>query len=148
MKLEIKTEVKINATPKEVWAIITQFDKYPKWNPFIKSVEGLVKVGEFITVSIEPSGSNAMTFKPKVLTFVENKEFSWLGHLLFPGIFDGNHKFELIDNRDGTTCFIQSEKFSGIMVRLFKNNLNKNTKEGFIMMNKKLKELVETNINN
>ena len=46
-----------------------------------------------------------MTFKPKVLTYQVNKEFSWIGHLLFTGLFDGKHKFELIDNGNGTTIF-------------------------------------------
>lgn len=84
-----------------------------------------------------------MTFKPKVLTFLKNRELSWLGHLLLPGLFDGEHKFELIDNGKGTTTFIHSERFKGILVPLFKEKLNKNTKNGFIEMNKKLKELTE-----
>ena len=60
-----------------------------------------------------------MIFKPIILTRINNKELSWQGKLLFKGLFDGKHKFELIDNGDGTTTFIQSEKFSGIFVWLF-----------------------------
>ena len=84
-----------------------------------------------------------MTFKPTVLAFEKNKEFRWIGHLLFPGLFDGEHKFELNDNRNGTTTFKQSEKFAGILVPLFKKMLDNNTKKGFEEMNKKLKELAE-----
>lgn len=84
-----------------------------------------------------------MTFKPKVLTLIKNKELSWLGHLLFPGLFDGKHQFQLIDNGDGTTTFIQSEEFKGLLVSFFKKKLNTNTRNGFIEMNKKLKELAE-----
>jgi hypothetical protein len=72
-----------------------------------------------------------------------NKEFRWIGHLLFSGLFDGEHKFELIDNRNGTTTFRQSEKFGGILVPLFKKMLDENTLNGFNLMNKKLKELAE-----
>ncbi|WP_228479091.1 SRPBCC family protein [Flavobacterium soyangense] len=46
-----------------------------------------------ITAKIEPLEAKGMTFKPKVLAFETNKEFRWLGHLLFPGLFDGEHKF-------------------------------------------------------
>jgi hypothetical protein len=94
-------------------------------------------------VRIEPPQAKGMTFTPTILTFVTNKELSWLGHLLFAGIFDGEHKFELIDNANGTTTFIQSEKFTGILVYLFKKQLDNNTKKGFEEMNKKLKELAE-----
>lgn len=143
MALEIKTEITINATPEKVWKILTNFDEYPNWNPFIKSIEGQVAIGEKITVRIEPPEAKGMTFKPKILTFGENRELSWLGHLLFPGLFDGNHKFELIDNGNGTTTFIQSEKFKGVLVPFFKKQLKNNTKNGFIEMNEKLKEIAE-----
>ena len=83
-----------------------------------------------------------MTFKPRVLAFEANKEFRWRGHLLFTGLFDGEHKFELIDNGNGTTTFKQSEKFKGIFVALL--NIE-NTKKGFEAMNEKLKEMAERN---
>lgn len=84
-----------------------------------------------------------MTFKPKVLAFEANQEFRWIGHLLIPGLFDGEHRFQLIDNGNGTTTFIQSEKFKGILVPLFKKMLDINTVNGFNEMNQKLKEIVE-----
>jgi hypothetical protein len=143
MAKEIKTEILINATPEKVWAILTDFNNYPKWNPFIKLIKGEVKVGNKITARIEPPEAKGMTFNPKILTFETNKELSWLGHLLFAGLFDGEHKFELIDNKNGTTTFRQSEKFKGILVPLFKKQLDNNTKKGFEEMNKKLKELSE-----
>lgn len=141
--MEIKTDILINATSSKVWAILTNFDNYPNWNPFIKSITGQVAVGNKITARIEPPDATAMTFTPKVLAFETNKEFRWLGHLLFAGLFDGEHKFELIDNQNGTTTFIQSENFKGILVPLFKKMLNTNTRNGFILMNQKLKELAE-----
>ncbi len=143
MSKEIKTEILINATPEKVWAILTDFSNYPNWNPFIKSVKGEVKVGNKITARIEPPEAKGMTFKPKILIYETNKELRWLGHLLFAGLFDGEHTFELIDNGNGMTTFRQSEKFRGILVPLFKKQLDYNTKRGFEEMNRKLKELAE-----
>ena len=143
MAKEIKTQVIINASPDRVWAILTDFDNYKSWNPFIKSITGKVEVGNKITAQLHPPDASPMTFKPTVLVFEKNKEFSWLGHLLFKGLFDGKHKFELIDNNNGTTTFIQSEKFNGILVPLFNKMLDNNTTNGFNMMNQKIKQLVE-----
>ncbi len=145
MAKEIKTEILINATPEKVWAILTNFENYPNWNPFIKSITGDVKVGNTIKARLEPPNAKGMTFKPKVLIYNTNKEFRWIGHLLFPGLFDGEHIFELIDNGNGTTTFIQREKFKGILVPLFKKMLEINTLNGFKMMNEKMKKLVEKN---
>ena len=143
MAFEIRTEILIHAKPEKVWAIFTNFKNYPIWNPFIKSLTGTVKVGNKIAVFLQQPDSKGMTFKPKVLAYKENKEFRWLGHLLIPGIFDGEHQFKLIDNGDGTTTFIQSERFRGILVPFLKKQLQTNTKNGFQEMNEKLKELVE-----
>lgn len=140
MAKEIKTKVLINASPEKVWTILTRFENYPNWNPFIKSVNGEVKVGNKIIVRIEPHEAKKMTFKPRVLSFEASKELSWMGHLLFPGLFDGEHKFELIDNGNGTTTFKQGERFKGILVWFL--NIE-NTKKGFEEMNKKLLELAE-----
>jgi hypothetical protein len=145
MSKEIKTEILINAIPEKVWNILSDFSNYPKWNPFIKSLTGDVKVGGKITVRIEPPGTNGMTFKPKVLAFEKNKELRWLGNLLFAGLFDGEHKLELIDNSNGTTTFKQSESFNGILIPLFRKMLDVNTVNGFNQMNQKLKEMAEKN---
>lgn len=143
MAKEIKTEILIMASPAKVWSILTNFEQYPNWNPFIKSLTGEVAVGNKIKARMEPPGAKGMTFKPRVLAFDAHKEFRWIGHLLFPGLFDGEHKFVLIDNGDGSTTFRQSEKFKGILVPLFKKMLDVNTIDGFNQMNQALKTLAE-----
>ncbi len=143
MGFELKTEITINATPNKVWKILTEFNKYESWNPFIKTLNGDVNVGEKIAVTMKPPNGKAMTFKPKVLTLTPNKEFSWLGHFLIPGIFDGHHKFTLIDNNNGTTTFIQSEEFHGILIPLLKKKLNGDIRNSFIKMNEQLKRISE-----
>ena len=143
MEKEITTEILIKTTPDKVWNILIDFKNYPNWNPFIKSITGEVAIEKKIVARLEPPEASGMTFKPTILAFETNKEFRWLGHLLFPGLFDGEHKFELIDNKNGSTTFIQSEKFKGILVPLFNKMLDTNTKKGFQQMNIKLKELAE-----
>lgn len=143
MAKEINTEILIHASPEKVWEILTKFELYREWNPFIKSIQGEVKVGNKITARIEPPQSNGMTFKPKVLVYEVNKEFKWIGHLFFPGLFDGEHRFELIDNGNGATTFKQSEKFKGILVPLFKKMLDVNTINGFNQMNEAIKKMAE-----
>ncbi len=143
MALEINTEIIINASPTIVWQILTNFEDYPNWNPFIKSIVGDLCEGEIITIEINSIGDKKTTFRPRIKTLVVNKELSWLGQLVLPRIIDGYHKFELIDNGNKTTSFIHSEKFTGILVPLVKNQLKTNIRQGFCNMNEKIKELAE-----
>ncbi len=139
MAKQIKTEILIHSTPETIWNILTDFKKYPEWNPFITSIEGKAEVGMKIKARMQPPEAKGMTFTPKILAFRANKEFRWIGHLLFPGLFDGEHCFELIDHGNGTTTFIQKENFKGILVPIFSKMLDVNTVNGFKLMNEKLK---------
>jgi hypothetical protein len=136
---ELRTEIIINASPSRIWNILMDFDKYPEWNPFIKSINGLQAKGNKLSARLEPPDSMGMTINPRILEVVKEKEFRWLGHLMIPGLFDGEHIFELIDNKNGTTTFIQREKFSGILIPLLKKMLDDNTRRGFESMNQQLK---------
>ncbi|MBV7440024.1 SRPBCC domain-containing protein [Weeksellaceae bacterium TAE3-ERU29] len=140
MTKEIKTEVTIDTNPEKVWKILTNLSEYPNWNPFIKKLEGNLKIGEKLKVVIQPENSSKMKFNPRVLEYKEGKILKWKGKFIINGLFDGTHNFELIDNKNGTTTFKQSEIFKGILVRFF--NLN-NTKKGFEKMNAELKKQSE-----
>ncbi|MGE6396101.1 SRPBCC family protein [Chryseobacterium scophthalmum] len=143
MKFLLTTDIIINSTPEKIWAVLTDFTNYPNWNPFITSLTGNFEVGKKIMVRIEPPEAKVNTFKPTVTAYEPKKKLSWLGVFLMRGIFDGEHKFELTDNGNGTTTLVQSEHFIGILVPLFKKMLDNNTRRGFEEMNKKLKEQVE-----
>ena len=140
---ELRTSIEIHAPEEKIWKILTNFSAYPEWNPFIRSLTGEVKEGGKFKVVIQPPDSGAMTFKPTCLKFSPAKELIWLGHLGIPGLFDGEHIFELSKTSTGKTLFIQRENFKGILVPLFWKQLNTKTRRGFELMNEKLKELAE-----
>lgn len=140
---EIRTEIIIHANAAKVWHVLTDFDSYPRWNPFITSIQGNLRTGQSLTVRMQPPGASAMTFKPKILALQAEKEFRWLGHLLVKGLFDGEHIFEIEDNGNGTITFIHREKFGGILIPLFKKMLDHHTKQGFEQMNQALKQQAE-----
>lgn len=143
MKKEITTSIIIHAGIEHVWSALTDFANYPNWNSFITSISGHVKEGSRINVRIQPPQSKPMTFKPVILSRTECKELRWKGKLLINGLFDGEHIFELSENTDGNTLFVQREQFSGILVGII--NLE-NTRKGFERMNQQLKELVEKSV--
>lgn len=141
--LKLITRIHINAGVTETWKVFSDFAKYPQWNPFIKRVAGKVGVGDRITVMLHQPGRKAIKMRPKVLVFDKEKELRWLGRVLLPGLFDGEHLFRLEKNADGSTSFIQEETFTGILVPFFRNMLERNTKLGFQQMNESLRDRVE-----
>ena len=139
---QLHTEVIIEAPTEVVWKILTDFDAFPEWNPFIRSVAGVVRPGSRLTVVLHQPDGKPMTFRPTCQRFDQNKELRWLGKLWVKGVFDGEHIFELYANGD-RTHFVQREVFNGILVPLFWKKLNTNTRQGFEAMNAALKERAE-----
>ena len=139
---ELYTEIQINASPSSVWNILTDFDDFRRWNPFIKEISGDLKVGSQIHVYIKPPNSNAMKFKPKLLKYKPEKEIRWIGKFYLPKLVDGEHSLSIKKLDDGNVLFIQKETFSGLLVP-FISGLLKDTKMGFELMNKELKKEAE-----
>jgi hypothetical protein len=138
----IQTEILINTDITKVWDVLMNFDSYPKWNPFITSIIGEQKLGNRLTVSINPPGGKGMTFKPTILSLESNKEFRWKGKLGITGIFDGEHYFILEFLENDKTKFIHGETFSGLLVPLVGTMLDK-TQKGFQLMNESIKNECE-----
>jgi hypothetical protein len=138
MAKQIITSIEIDAPPNVVWEILTEFDRFDLWNPFIRSIEGKAVPGNKLTIEIAPPGGKAMTFRPMILT-ASGKELRWLGRVIFPGIFDGEHCFQIEPLGDRRVRFVHSERFSGLLVPLFWRSLDTQTRRGFEEMNQALK---------
>ncbi|NJM69999.1 MAG: SRPBCC domain-containing protein [Scytonema sp. RU_4_4] len=136
---EIYTEIEIQAPRDQVWKILTNFESFSTWNPFIRRINGEVREGSHLEVHIQPPGKNEITFKPTVLKAIPNRELCWLGHFLIPGLFDGEHIFVIESLERNRTRLIQREIFRGLLVPLFANQLDTNTRQGFEEMNRALK---------
>jgi hypothetical protein len=140
---ELYSEIEIAASAERVWRLLTDFASYPEWNPFIRRISGEPTTGERLEVRIEPPGGRGMTFRPTVLNAEDNRELRWLGHLLVPGLFDGEHSLAIQLLGENHVRFVQREAFRGLLVPLFARSLDNNTQRGFEEMNRALKERAE-----
>jgi hypothetical protein len=140
---ELRSEIEIDAPPEAVWHELTDFAAFPDWNPFIKEASGALEVGRRLRVRIQPPGTRGMSFKPRLLRVDENRELRWLGRLVVPGLFDGEHIFEIHAVGSGQTRFVQREIFRGALVRFAAPSLDDDTRKGFEEMNRALKNRVE-----
>lgn len=137
----IRTEVWIQCSSPQVWHVLTATAEYSSWNPMISRIQGDLREGNVIEVTFG-SGSDRMTLHPKVLTVHTAKELRWKGHILFPGIFDGDHQFYL-EQIGGKTHLVQSEEFTGLLVGKLTQPLLKATSDQMNSLNLALKRRAE-----
>lgn len=140
---ELEAQIDIDASAAKVWEILTDFAAYPDWNPFLRSMSGEPSIGGKMKIAFQPPGGHAITMRPRLLEFEPERKIRWLGHLLVPGLFDGEHTL-MIDELDaGHTRFTQHEKFSGLLVP-FTSKILAATQRGFQAMNRALKQRAES----
>ena len=141
--LAISTSIDINAPDARVWDVLTDFAAYPRWNPFIRRVDGVLAPRARLSVRIQPPGGRVMRFRPTVLRVEPEREFAWRGRTFVPGLFDGEHFFLLEPAGAGAVRFIHGERFRGLLVPFLRRTLDTTTRRGFEAMNAALKARVE-----
>ena len=139
---QLHSEILIQATPAQVWAILTDFDRYADWNPFVVKATGIPEQGQRLSVTMSPPGGRPITLKPHVTEAAAGSVLEWWGHLGVRGILDGRHRFELHQVEAGTRL-VQMETFTGVLVPLLARSLDTGTLAGFNLMNAALKSRVE-----
>jgi len=118
----IQTSADIDASPAEVWAVLTDYDAYPEWNPAQDGLDGAT-----------------------VVESVTDETLRWETTTGIIGVFDGERTFTLEPLDGGKTRFTQSELFRGIVVPFVGASLKNETAPGFHAMNAALRERVEGN---
>jgi hypothetical protein len=136
---ELRTEIEFEGTSDEVWEVLVDLPAHAEWNPFIEKIEGELRPGAKILVRFEPPGERGITMHPTVLAAEPGGELRWLGHLLVPGIFDGEHRFLIEEVGPDRVRLTQSERFGGILLPLLWRRLRDGgTAKGFRAMNEAL----------
>jgi hypothetical protein len=139
----LRSEIEIAAPAERVWAVLADGAAYAAWNPFIPRLAGRLEPGARLEVRIAPPGGTAVTFRPTVLAAEPGRELRWLGHLVVPGLFDGEHRFAIEPLGQDRVRFVQEERFGGLLVGLFAGSLDRHTRPGFEAMNRALKARAE-----
>jgi hypothetical protein len=139
---QLHSEVLIDASPSAVWRVLTDFSRYPEWNPFMVDAAGTARLGVRLSVALSPPGGRRITLRPEVTEVAAERVLEWWGHLGVRGIFDGRHRFELHPSGSGTRL-VQSEVFTGALVPLLARSLDRGAAAGFTLMNTALKARAE-----
>ena len=142
--MEIRSELEIAAPAAEIWGILTDFPRYQEWNPFITEISSEGGVGGPLRLSLSLPQGRDHRLKATLLRMEEDYELRWRAHLLFPGLFDGEHFLRLQTLEPRRTRFIQGENFSGALLRFSGRTLTQ-VARGFDYMNEALKRRAEAN---
>ena len=115
----IRTEIMLPASPEQSWKILTDFARYPDWNPYLPRVEGKLAVGELVSFTlVDENFPEPFDLTARLGEVSANRRFYWTGRLGVQGLFDTRHVFELSPRNDGNTDLHHYEEFRGLIPAL------------------------------
>lgn len=143
MSRQLQAEVEVHGSAEQVWEVLTHFAAYHEWNPFIVQAAGKALPGQTLELHMRPAGRRTTTFRPEVLEADPGRTLRWLGRLLVPGLFDGEHTFTIQPAGPGRVRLTQHEEFRGLLAAPLLAMIAKPTLVSFHNMNQALKTRVE-----
>jgi hypothetical protein len=139
----VETSIDIAATPERVWEVLTDFERWEAWNPFIPHVEGAAETGTALRLSIV-LGGRRLPVDARVRIVDPPEHLRWRGPRLelLGRVFSGEHYFRL-EARDGGTRLTHGEDFDGLIAPLVSRWLEPVLRKSFGAMNEALKRRAE-----
>ena len=113
VRKSVHAELTIQADPHQVWAVLTDPDSYPDWNPILIDVEGEFVEGRQLSVNMKNPDGSVTVVSPRVEKVVPNAELNQVGGI--PGVLTFDHTWRL-EAADGGTRVTQFEEYRGIGV--------------------------------
>lgn len=108
----------IKGAPEQIWAYLTDAQRFPVWNSTVERIEGTIAAGQTIKLFVKIAPGRA--FKLTVAEFVPAQRMVWSdGNVIFRGV----RTYTLTPKPDGSTDFTMTELFSGIMLPLIAGSL-------------------------
>jgi hypothetical protein len=142
MARAIERSIDIASSADAVWKVLTDFERYPEWTPFISRIVGPLTPGARLIVDLGARESTRRTMRPRIVHVVKGQELRWLGKLGFGGLFNGEHSFRIEAISPSQVRFVHSERFTGLLVPLLRGVI-RGAAAGFEAMNSALKDRVE-----
>jgi hypothetical protein len=140
---EIRTEIQIDASAQKSWQVLTDFVKFPEWNPIIQQIRGKAEVGSRLEIHLHTVKGKIRVYQPTVTRVEPNHELRWIGKSFIPGFFNGERIFNIQSISRDSVLFLHSEIFSGFAVFIAGNLVKSDILESFDKMNIAFKKRVE-----
>lgn len=140
---EVRADAVIDAPPSAVWAVIVDFPRYHEWNTQLAWLGGDAGPGAVLSLRLSVAGADPYTFSPTVSHWEPDRRFAWLARTGPPGVFDGEHFFELEALADGKTRLVHRERYAGVLSPILRRlPMMAGAQAGFEQMNAELEARV------
>jgi hypothetical protein len=142
----IESEIILPADAERSWQVLTDFAKYPEWNPYVPRAEADFTPGATISFTIvDGNFTEPLDLRAELGEIDPPEQFYWVGTLGIRGLHDTRHGFALQPLEGGKTRLRHFEEFRGILPFLLPGRDERvaTTRASFDKMNQALQSRLE-----
>lgn len=110
-----ETSMRIDAPREDVWSIVIDFESYPRWNPYMRSVTGRAALGETLDVRLAPPGGDEDEVSGKVFVYKPPRKLRWQSRLLAPGLRDVEYEVIVAPAGPNRADVVQRIRYEGLL---------------------------------
>lgn len=115
-----RTTFPIRAPADTVWDVLTDFARYPEWNPSLPLISGELRPGSTVSMTLAMPGKPSPKVKARLRDVEPGRRLTWHGNVGADWLFAGTREFLIDPQPDGTVRFTHVEDVRGVLFPVFR----------------------------
>lgn len=121
---QIHYQVTVQASPQQVWSVLTDLPSYPTWNRYSPTAQGDLRIGGFVEI-VAQIGQSGQRVNNRVLELDAPHLLCWESRNWYHALAYGVRRRTLTLQPDGTTLFREEETMYGPLAGIIRLALEK-----------------------
>ena len=138
-----RTEFEIGASDERVWAVLTDFESYPDWNPSLPSISGELREGGTVSLTLGMPGRPNPKVKARIQEVTPNRRLTWHGNVGSDRVFAGDREFGIEPLGDDRVRFTHIEDITGLLAPIFELSMGSSVQHSHDDFNESLRRRSE-----
>ncbi len=107
--------VVVSAPRAVIWDMLTNFERYEEWNPYLTRGSGMAIVGSNVELVFRTDPGDAETKVATILIMHPQRKLEWRTRVIAPGILDREQIFRVLPLDSGRWRVVQEVRFEGLL---------------------------------
>lgn len=137
------TRVEIEASAERVWAILTDLDAYPEWNPFTPRIETNFVIGDPIVLHVSFDGAKPRRQVEVLRRWAPGEQLCW-GMNMGPAWFFRAERVQRVELLADDRCrYVSEDAFAGVFSPVVELSFGAKVQRGFDALGAALRRRAE-----
>ncbi|MHB8528413.1 MAG: SRPBCC family protein [Caulobacteraceae bacterium] len=140
--IKIEHRLGVQAPAEAIWAAVSDIAGWGAWNPLYPRAQGVLAMGERLTLDVALPGQQPRTIRPVVVDWVPNEQIHW-SLTMASGLVRTTRYIEIEALTETGCIFSNGEIFGGLLGPLVARRMRGAVRAGFQAMGEAVKARAE-----